>query len=323
MKSKEIRFVILLFVLLVIAPIFNVPGYLLYTFTIAFVFAMLATSWDFLFGYTGQLSFGHAAFFAVGAYSSVLLSMNLNVSPWVTILFGGGVSMIVGAGIGYVCLRLAGPYLALTTLAFCEVLSVLVVSQVKITRGALGLSGYLTFEGITSNTGYYYLGLFFMVVTTVGFLAIASSNLGLKMKALRDDPIKAENVGINTTAYKIIGFMLSSLVAGFAGGFYAHFVQVLTPEVFGFRWNALPIGMSVLGGRGTIIGAVLGAILIHVGGDTLSRFGPVYELLLIGALIVIIMAYCPGGFWSLVKKILYPQKGITVPSTESAISKEG
>jgi branched-chain amino acid transport system permease protein len=293
--------VILLCTLVVLAllPLFDVPQYLISMLTVAMVFVILAASWDFLTGATGQVSFGHAAFFGVGAYGAVLPIVHWGVSPLVAFIVGIGVAAAFGLAVGMVCLRLRGPYLALTTLALAQITHLAVDMTPDITRGALGISGFGGLFSNTSSTGYYYFGIALALVIVIGLRLLLDSKFGLILRTLREDEVKAECIGVDTTSYKVIAFIISSATAGAAGVYYAFVVQVLTPSVFENRFSALPIGMSILGGLGTTVGPAFFALLFYMIGEFLRPLGGAYDLFLLGLLIIMAVMYLPKGLYPL------------------------
>lgn len=296
-----------IFLLLLLMPMFGMPRYMISMLTVAMVFVILAVSWDFLAGSTGQVSFGHAAFFGVGAYGAVLSIEHLGFSPWMAFIAGIVAAGAFGLLVGMVCLRLRGPYLALTTLALAQILHLTIDMTPEITRGALGISGYGGLFPSFGGLGYYYFGIALAAGIVIGLRLLLDSKHGLILRTLREDDIKAECIGVNTTAYKVFAFVISSATAGAAGAFYAFFVQVLTPGVFETRFSALPIGMSILGGLGTTVGPALFALVFHMVGEFLRPLGAAYDLFLLGLLIMVAVMYLPKGLYPL----LWPNRRIS------------
>lgn len=289
-------------VLLVIAPLFGLPAYIMSTLTIALILVMLTCSWDILTGFTGQVSFGHAAFFGLGAYSAVLPIHHFGITPWAALVLGPIGSAVLGLGVGLICLRLRGPYLALMTLALAQIVQLLIITNTDITRGQLGISGYGGLMPPNSRLGYYYIALAFAIFIVGALALFARSRYGVILRTIRDDEVKAECVGVDTVRYKIFAFVLSSFIAGLAGAMYAFFVQVLTPEAFDVRFSALPIGMAILGGAGTIFGPALFTVVFHFVADALKPVGAAYDLLLLGVVILVAVMYLPRGLWPLLTR---------------------
>ena len=288
---------------LFVVPLFSPPDYLYSTLTVGLLLVLLTVSWDILTGFTGQVSFGHAAFFGIGAYAAILPVYHFGLDPWLALAFGPLGSALVGLGVGAVCLRLRGPYLALMTLALAQIIHLLVVMNTDITRGELGISGYDGLFDPTDYVSYYYFVLALAVITVGGLAAFARSRRGIMLRTIREDEVKAECVGVDTVRYKIMAFVISSFIAGLAGALFGFFVQVLTPGTFDVRFSALPIGMTVLGGAGTIFGPAIFTIVFHLIADALKPIGVAYDLLLLGVVIVAAVMFLPKGLWPLLQRI--------------------
>lgn len=287
-------------VLLALLPLLNIGPYVLHILIVVFIFGILAISWDLLAGYAGQLSFGHAGFFGLGAYGTVLLVEHTAISAWAALFIGGLISMAFGMLVAVPCLRLRGPFLALTTLAFAEVLRVVCTSWVDFTGGPLGLSGYRSLSGIPlTREAFYYIALLLFAIVAILVAKIINSKMGLRFMAIRDDDILARVIGYNTTLYKIIAFMLSAYIAGIAGAFYGLYILVISPMIFDISITVLAISMVVIGGKGTLYGPVLGAFLIQFFSEYFRAFGG-YRLVLVGIVTIIIVVFFPGGIWQLV-----------------------
>jgi branched-chain amino acid transport system permease protein len=274
-------------------------SYLVYVATIALVYAMLASSWDILSGYSGLLSFGHAGFFGLGAYCAVLLVSNLHLNPWLALLAGPVGGGLLALLVGAITLRLRGPYLALMTLAAAQIISVLVLTNSSWTRGALGVSGY---EGLVAGSnfvGYYYIALVLTVGVVFGLYRLSKSRYGLVLRALRDDELKVQTLGVNTSRNKLFVFTVSGAAAGLAGGYYGFMVQVLTPDVFDpVSFSGLVIGMAMMGGMGTIFGPAFFALIYGAASQVLEQFlGTGYDAAVLGLLIILAIVFMPQGLW--------------------------
>ena len=285
--------------ILIAFPLVVRSEYAVFVLNMGLIFAMLAASWDILSGYSGQLSFGHAGFFGAGAYTAILSVMHYGVNPWLAMLLGAVMTGIIAFLTGVLTLRLRGPYLALMTLALSQVLHILVIIFPDFTRGSLGISGYEGLLRATDYIGYYYVGLALAALVVVSLYLFGKSRYGVTLRAIRDDELKARTMGINTTAYKVVAFVLSGAVAGLAGGYYGFLLKVLTPGVFDvMHFSAMPIALSIMGGIGTIIGPGVFALIFGVIGELLTSFGPGYNYVLLGLLVVLTVIYMPQGLWS-------------------------
>ena len=250
---------------------------------------ILALGLNIIVGLTGQLSLGHAAFMSVGAFSGALLTIKTGIPFSLTILLSGLITAAVAAAIGWPILRLTGDYLAICTLGFAEIVKVAFLNM-EVTNKALGL---------TVPTPKTVLSMPVTVLIVVILVIIASafienSRFGRALKAIRDDEIAAESMGINIARYKIQSFAVSAFMAGIGGCLYAHFLGYINPSDFGFLKSIDMLSMIVLGGLGSIPGAVFGASLLSAAPEFL-RFMSQYRMLVYGALLVFLMVFRPNG----------------------------
>ena len=296
-------------ILLVGFPVFVRDAYILNIMIIALMFSGLAVSWNFMIGYIGSFSLGHHAFYGLGAYTSALVVMKVGFSPWFALIIAGIVVAFFSFVIGLPCLRLRdAPYIAIATLIFAEIARMVCMNLVELTRGERGLWGIPSFPdinlpwiGIISFGGgaripFYYLILLILVIMMVTFHFILNSHIGLAFKAIRDSQDASESLGINVTYYKLLAFIISGFFAGVIGGFYAHYILILTPSsVFSVLVMVDILVMTFLGGLGTLIGPVLGAFLVTLGLESL-RVLEAYRLISYGILLVVIILFMPAGF---------------------------
>ena len=202
-------------VVLLLLPKLIQDRYFMHIVVMTGIYVIMALSWNLLAGYTGQLNLGHAAFFGIGAYTSALVAMNLGLSPWLGLFAGGLVAAFFGFLLGFPSLRLSGPYLAITTIGFAEILRLVAINWVDLTRGSLGLSGIplLTPLRIGDWTfkfyferDYYYVVLAAVLLTLFCMQRLTRSEFGVSLQALRDDETGAQSIGINTASYKLVAF---------------------------------------------------------------------------------------------------------------------
>ena len=257
---------ILCLIILFIIPVFTQNEYYLEIFVLAMIFTIFAASWDFLAGFTGKVSFGHAIFFGLSAYTVSFLLVSFNYSWGMALLMGIIISAIVGFLVGIICLRLKGPYLALGTM----VIGLMLMNLFKIGPikdyleerhiygwGDEGISGV---PALSSNSVLVYISLIlFMVISIIILIQISKSNMGTILKSIRDDETGSEASGINTTKYKVIAFIISASFAGLAGGLFAMYNRSVNPLIFQPYYSFVVIVMAALGGLATISGSALGA----------------------------------------------------------------
>ena len=261
--------------------------------TVIMINSILAVSLNLVSGYTGQLSLGHATFMGLGAYAATLLTLKLHLPFLASIILGATVSAFFGFVIGVPTLRLKGDYLAIATLGFGEIMKNILLN-LKITGGPMGL------RGIPKVTNIYVAGAALLLVI-FSLNRIMNSRVGKSFIAIREDELAAEAMGINTTRFKILAFIIGAFYAGLAGGLYAFLFRYINPKDFGFMKSIEILCMVVLGGMGNTYGAVLGAFMITVLPELLRSVSPViaqYRMVLYGLLLVIMMIVKPQGIIS-------------------------
>jgi branched-chain amino acid transport system permease protein len=269
--------------------------------TQAAIWALLAASWDLLSGYTGQISFGHAGFFALGAYAAAAVTKHADISPWLGLLVGAALAAAVGLLAGFPALRLRGHYLALVTLGLAEIIRLVAQNWMALTGGPFGIHDYRSFSGLPTAALAYRQAMYLVVVLVVAASLAAMhhvcerTNAGQAFRAIREDEVLAQTLGIDTTRYKLLAFALSSGFAGLAGALYAYYVQLVSPSVASAATTSLIIGMAVFGGLGTLWGPVLGAVLLYGLYEGLRFVGVVYNLVAVGLVIMVFVIYLPRG----------------------------
>ncbi|HEY7250003.1 MAG TPA: branched-chain amino acid ABC transporter permease [Methylomirabilota bacterium] len=269
--------------------------------TQAAIWALLAASWDLLSGYAGQISFGHAGFFALGAYAAAAATKHADVSPWLGLPLGAAIAAAVGLLTGFPALRLRGHYLALVTLGLAEIIRLVATNWLALTGGPFGIHDFRSFPGLPdgalSHRQAMYLLVAAIVAVSVGvmYAVCERTTAGQAFRAIREDEVLAQTLGIDTTRYKLLAFALSSGFAGLAGGLYAYYVQLVSPVVAGAATTSLVIGMAVFGGLGTLWGPVLGALLLYGLYEGLRFVGVVYNLIAVGFVIVVFVIFVPRG----------------------------
>lgn len=273
---------------------------------VAGVFAILVLGYDFVLGRAGQFSFGHIAFFGIGAYTSALLSVNCSVSFWLALPAAALISSLFGLLIGIPVLRLRGPYLAIATLGFAEIVRLILTRWDKVTRGVDGIAGIkapaigpLVFDNTVS---FYYVILFWLGLVVLIAERIHRGKYGRLLKAIRENELAAEAMGIDTSKGKVMAFVLSALYAGVAGSLYAHLFSYISPETFDIEHAIIVLYMLIIGGAGSTAGAILGAVLLTFLPEWL-RFLKDYYLLLYGMGIILMMIFMPYGVIGLVHRV--------------------
>ena len=297
---------------------FGIPYYYAEILALTGIAVILAVSLNLITGFTGQFSIGHAGFMAVGAYASVFMtvyfSQGLETSLTslvgatvaqsivflLVIIFGALVAALAGLVVGIPSLRLRGDYLAIVTLGFAEIIRIIILNIDRV-GGATGFRGAVApWEGraiIPQYANFIWIGGF-AIITIVVVYNIVNSDVGRALISIREDELAAEAMGVNTTRYKVISFVISSAFAGVAGALFGHFRQFLHTNDFQFIKSIEIIIMIVLGGMGSITGAVLGAIVITILPELLRKLpGDLYgyRLVIYSALLILIMLTRPQG----------------------------
>jgi branched-chain amino acid transport system permease protein len=297
---------------MLLVPVMTQDAYLLHVLILAMIFGIFASAWNLVTGFAGLKTFGHHAFFGIGAYASALISINLGISPWLTIWIAALIAMIFGLFIGLPILRIRSmPHVAIVTLGFAEIVRIIISNLQNITRGEMGLWGIPFFEGFTlpgigevrftpaDKLPFYYLALALLVLTTAGVAFLMRSKTGLAMVAMRDAEDAAESLGVNLTRQKLTVFAVSSFMVGIAGAFYAHYITILTPTAaVGVDLMILVIAMVLVGGLGTLSGPLIGALILTVAVELLRDLED-YRLLVYGAIIILIVMFLPKGLVTL------------------------
>ena len=280
---------------MVLLPVFIPDPYVLRVAAMTCIFAAFAASWDLLAGYAGQVNFGQALFFGAGAYSSALLSLRLDFSPWIAVGTGALVAAAIGLCVGYLCLRLRGSYLSLATLAFPLILIGVLFAFPDFSGGELGVTGLQSLA--TSRIGNYYIAAIGMLVIVFGLWAFADSRFGLVLHAIRDDELAARAAGIDTTRYKLAVFGISAAAAGITGALYAHFMRGAGPSTLETALSFQVVIWGVFGGLATIYGPVAAVFLLYPLTEWLGSFSAFGELrlLIFAVIVLLVLLFMPRG----------------------------
>ncbi|MCZ7620816.1 MAG: branched-chain amino acid ABC transporter permease [Xanthobacteraceae bacterium] len=299
---------------MIVLPLLTQSSYFHHLLVLWMLYALLALSLNIIVGYLGELSFGHAAFFGIGAYAAAILTMEHGVPALLALVAAGLIAGLFGTVIGYVALRIEGPQFAILTLGFGSIIYTVTTYWVDLTRGPMGISnipyfsfasGLPAFESARSN---YYLVFGFVLVTAYACRALVTSRTGRAFVALRENPPLASSLGIDTFRMKLLGFVTATVIAGIGGALYAHYVRVITPELMGLNYMAALIIIVIVGGRGTVIGPILGA-LVYVGLLELLRATGAMRLMIFAALLTLSVIFLPGGLVSLGRRLLRSPPG--------------
>jgi branched-chain amino acid transport system permease protein len=279
--------------------------YYIHLLTLALIFVVLAQGQNLTQGFMGYVSIAQAGFMGIGAYASTLLTVKLGYSVWATLLIAPLFTGFAALLAGYPSLRVKGHYFSIVTLAYNMVIFIVLMTFSALTGGESGipnvprpselsLFGHVfSFEG-RSNLSYYSLALFFAALATGICAMVLHSRVGRVMLAIRQNEDLAEAMGVVTSRYKLFGFVLSSMLAGLAGTLYAHYIGFLNPEPFGVDHSLNAILAVILGGSGTLLGPIVGAVSVTFLPEVL-RFADSFRLITYGLILVIATIFLPKG----------------------------
>ncbi len=310
---KQISVTGITLLLLLLFPLVITQTYLIHVMILVFMFGMLGVAWNIMGGYAGMFSFGQAAFFGIGAYTSSFLLVTFQVNPWIGLMAGGVVAALMAAAIGYPCSNLRGHYFAIATIAFGEIVRIH-FNNWKLVNAAEGITIPMMDESLanfmfhSSKLPYYYIMLAFLLLALVICYFVANSKMGYYFRAIKESHDVAEVLGVNVVRYRLIAIMVSAFLSAMAGTFYAQYILYIDPESVMLLAISIQIVLiSMLGGAGTIMGPVIGAaILIPIAELTriwLGHRGTGVDMLIYGFLITLISVYQPQGIWGLFANI--------------------
>jgi len=299
----------------VVYPILFRDPYFLHMAILGGIYALLAISINLLLGYTGQLSLGHAAFFGVGAYISSLVNLSLGIPIWGGMILSIFGTAILGFFVAKIAFKLRGAYFVIMTIGIAEVLKLVALNWVDLTKGPMGLTDIaapqFSFGSITIDFGqkvpYYYLILLCVVLAAVLQHRLVNSTLGRSFIAIRENEDLAESVGIDCYKYLVIVMVVSSSISGIAGSLYAHYVSFIDPGVFAFFISVNAVMMAIGGGQGTQAGPILGAILFTLIPEWLRVFGDA-RMAVYALIVIFIVIFMPKGMLYYLAQIIPGKK---------------
>jgi branched-chain amino acid transport system permease protein len=300
MKQWNIAGLIIALIVLIAAPM-GLKKYGLYLLSYWMIYVIATMGLNLVLGYAGQKSLGHAAFMAIGAYTVALLQAQ-GVSFWLAIPAATVLAFVIGWIVGYPALRVQMHYLAFATLGFNEVLMLVIRNEEWLTGGTFGINNITRPVGFVGDAAFYYLILAFAVAVCGLLFLFLRSPWGRAFTALRDNPLRAESLGINIQRYTLMAFAIGAAIAGLAGGLYAGLVNFIEPIPFGAQTSIMMYLMVVIGGSGYFLGPVLGAAIGVVLPEWLREFQGWY-LVVFGLAVMVLMVWLPGGLLSIPQTI--------------------
>lgn len=274
--------------------------YLIHIGILILFYATLGISLNMVVGYVGEFSLGHTAFLGIGAYTAAILASRFGVPMWMTVPLAGIISAVFGYLIGAVTLRLQGPFFVIVTLAFAEVLRLVADNWVWLTNGPMGIAGVpqpalmASASNLGAKQAYFYIALAIFAFAMFVAYRFVYSNAGRAAVAIRENRYVAQSVGIRPFTYAMLAFVLGALLAGLAGGFYAHYISFVGSEVFKFSFMITMIIVVLVGGKGTLVGPVVGAVLITLLEEYL-REAKELRMSVFGVIVMLIVLFLPNG----------------------------
>ncbi|WP_428926846.1 branched-chain amino acid ABC transporter permease [Marinibacterium sp. SX1] len=290
-------------VVLALVPAVVTDSYTRHIFIIAFIYGTVAVNWDLSLGLGGLFNFGHLAFFGIGVYTAAILTTATDLSPWLAIPAGGITAALAALLIALPVARLQGIYVVLVTFAFGQLCMQIVLSQGDLTGGAEGLVRlpYLRIGDYAFirdfRFAYYYVALGLLTVSVIALLALVRSPFGKSLRAVRDNPDYAAARGISVARQRMLVLVASAVFTGIAGGFYAIYLRVASPEVFGFSVATLILSMVLIGGAGSILGPVLAALALTFATEAMAGIRGLEEarFIVVAVAMILVLRIAPGG----------------------------
>jgi len=338
-STLSVLFLIAFVALLFLIPKFVTSTYALHIMILIFISVITGSAWNILGGYTGQYSVGHAAYFGVGAYTTMILLQYRHIAPWYGVWAGAVVALATGLVIGSICFRLRGPYFVLASIAVAEIFRVTALNLNNLTNGAEGILitevpplriGNTVITDFLSKVPFYYTGLVMALAVIAVTWLVQNSKLGYYFQAIREDQDAAHSLGINLTLYKNAALAISAFFTSLAGSLYALYVGFIDPgTVLALDLSVQIVITAIIGGIGTVLGPAIGAVVLvpfsealrsNMIAQALIDSGLVKEdsalgtflkdqlshahVLIYGILLVVVILFMPDGVLGFVKKLV-------------------
>lgn len=318
MEHKRIAILLaVIWGIVAILPLFfGSTNFIMHILIMCLIWSVVASCWDLIMGFAGIFSFGQVAFFVIGSYASAIISAKFGVAPIFAVFMAGGIAAALGILVGLPCLKLKGAYIALVTFAVHMILEPVLKGDIGRALGTGGSRGILTIApmnifGFTFSSSdpvpYFYLMLAVAIICSVIILLVIRSHWGTAFLALKDAEAFATCLGVSAFKYKLRVFALTSFLTGMVGGFYAHYVGMLSTRMLGIDLFVTLMVILVIGGVGKFPGAIIGAFITIALNEVLSPIGS-YRPIIMGALVVALVLILPDGIVGLFEKIFSKKK---------------
>jgi branched-chain amino acid transport system permease protein len=299
---------LIILALLIGLPFTGLSTYVMHIVILVLIWSVIGMAWNVLGGYTGQVSFGHASFFGVGAYTAGILYHHLGISAWWGLPVSVLVLLALSLLIGFICLRLRGAYFALATLALGEICRVTAENLVQFTQGNLGI--LIKERTWTEKTWFFYIILFIAAGSYLLIKTVMESKLGYYFVAIREDHDAAESLGIDTTFYKTISLCLSGVLTGLAGVFYMNYMGYIDPSIAFplYDISIVTVMVVMVGGAATYWGPIIGAVIMVFLAEeirSIPYIGAAHQTIF-GIILILIILYLPNGIVGDFRKLIRP-----------------
>jgi len=310
-RRRQLITAFVVFALIALVPRFVSDVYMMNVLILTLLFAALSKSWNLLGGYCGQVSLGHALYFGIGAYATSILYVKFGITPWGGLLAGGIIAALIALALGYPCFRLKGHYFSIATIVIAEI-GLLLFHNWDYAGAALGIQwpftpdSWWTLQFARDKAPYFYFALGLFAVTWLVTFSIVESKWGYWWRAVKDSAEAAESLGVTIFHSKMAAAAISAFFTAVGGGFYAAFVSYIDPDsVMHFRFSLLMALPAVLGGVGSLWGPAIGALILiplaELTRSYLGGSGSGLDLVIYGALIMIVSLTRPEGILSIIK----------------------
>ena len=308
---KRVGFAQGILLVLALVPLTGIPAYQFYVLERGLQNVLVVLSLVILLGYTGQLSLGQAGLVAVGAYTYGIVCVNYGLSPWLGLVLAPLASGLVGLLLGFPSFKLKGPFLVVNTLAFSEIVRILILNNEKVTGGPFGLNRIPT---IVSGLPLYYFMLVVAFLAAVATLRLSRSHIGLALKAIREDEVAAEAMGVHVRNYKLLAFVISAVLAGVSGVFFANMAGYLNPDSFTVNESSTYLLMVVLGGMDNVAGGMLSSLAVTSLPEAL-RFMARSRMVVYSLILLLVLRYTNALNLASLKRIIWRRRPTPYAST--------
>lgn len=305
LRNKKAIACAALVMLVALYPLVNDDRYVLHLMTCLMINIISYLGLNLLIGLSGQVSLGHSAFFGIGAYTAGLLCTKLGVPAWLTIPAGVLLAILVGALLGLPAARLKGPYLTMTTLAFTQLFTLLMTNLTDLTNGPIGVIniGPVNLFGLEIDTKYkmFLMTMVFALLAILVFIRMKNGPMGRSWHAMGNSRVAAEAMGLNPVRYNILAFAICSAFAGLAGTLYAYYNTYISPDQFNLNLSFSIVQVLVIGGRGSVLGTIIGAFIQTFVPEWLRPLGD-WRYIIFAVMLIITVLFAPAGCVGLIDK---------------------